>query len=288
MAEDLNWILPKIQYMGKTLTNQAYQAWASQFPRNLQAAAVQIVCKIADHYYISTSKYFEALDELIGESDVALNGYVAFCKWQRIGKSAPRVSHDLQNQAHWRICQEIDLDADEKDWPVLNRTCSWVIVADDFVGSGKTISKLFKVPSVIDRILAKYPWIKIRILLVAGFETGLRQVYKAIKTYEPRVKVIVSHLFKEEDRCFTTGSRVFPDVVQRNKIRQFCSDVATKYYPSLPAKMIFGHCEIGALVVFFCTIAYLFSGITKRSGSHFFRRQGYRRSDQLLRRTSGG
>jgi hypothetical protein len=158
MIQDLKWILPKIQYRGKTLTIQTYETWALQFPANIRTAAVQIVRDIADHYYIGTTKYFEALDDLIVRSGVIRKDAVVFCKWQHLGKSAPRVAHNIHNQGRWKVTGEIDLDGKESDWPKLTEHgCSWVIIADDFVGSGRTISQLVKSPSVIGRILAKYP-----------------------------------------------------------------------------------------------------------------------------------
>ena len=253
MAEDLSWILPKIQYRGQELTIGGFQAWARQFPKSIQTAAVQIVRDIADRYYIGTTQYFEGLDGLIGRSGISRKETVAFCKWQHLGKSASRVAHDLQNQGRWRVTSEIDLDAEENDWPDLGK-CSWVIVTDDFVGSGKTMSKLFKSPSAIGRVLKKYPHVKIRILLVAGFEIGLRQVQLAASPYRDRVKLIVSQIFGDEDRCFVPTSRIFPDPRQSEQLRQFCIDVAEEHYPGLPVGMRLGHSEIGALVVFFDTV----------------------------------
>jgi hypothetical protein len=64
----------------------------------------------------------------------------------------------------------------------------------------------------------------------------------------------VSHLFKDEDRCFVKGSRVFPDAALSDRVRQFCIQTAEKHYPSLPPNMRLGHNQLGALAVFFDTV----------------------------------
>ena len=256
IAEDINWILPRIQYRGRTVSNVAFQAWAKQFPADIRAIPVHIVREIAERYYIGTAQYFESLDDLIAQSGVERRDFVTFCKWQCLGRSASRVAHDLKNQGRWRPLEEIDLDANEADWPDLSAHggCRWAIVADDFVGSGRTISKLFRSPSPIDRVLAKYPQIKIRILLVAGFETGLRKVQSLIGPYRDRVGLVVSRLLRDEDRCFVPGNRIFSDAAQSERVRRFCIEVARTHYPGLPADMRLGHSEIGALAVFFDTV----------------------------------
>ena len=115
--------------------------------------------------------------------------------------------------------------------------------------------RLFKKPgSTIEKLLATYPGVPIRLLIVAGFEFGLRQVQSALIPYRDRVELIASCLFKEEDRCFVQGSRIFSDPVQCDLVRAFCLEVAEQHYPRLPKSMRLGVGEIGALAVFFDTV----------------------------------
>lgn len=168
-----------------------------------------------------------------------------------------RVAHDLKNQGRWRPLPEIDLGQDQADWPDLSSSGGdpWILVADDFVGSGKTLLRLFEAPrSPVERLLAAYHQIPIRLLIVAGFHCGLREVQSALLPYRDRVELIVSCLFKEEDRCFVPGSRIFSDPAQSERVRSFCLEVAKEHYPALPASMRLGHGEIGALAVFFDTV----------------------------------
>lgn len=259
IAEDLHSILPRIEYRGKPLSPQAFESWATQFPDDIQSVPMQLVRLIADHYYIGTNRYFEALERLIQETGVQSNDQVVFCRWQCLGRSAPRVAHDLKNQGHWRAAKELDLDADQEDWPNLaaGKKGLWIILADDFVGSGGTMSRLFHNPtgtSAIDKILRYFPTAKVRILIVAGFEVGLRRIQDSLAAHRERVALSVGYVLKELDQCFTVGNRIFPDSIQCDRFRQFCLGVAETHYPRLPNEMRLGHSAIGALTVFFDTV----------------------------------
>ena len=68
ILEDLRWILPRIQYRGRTITMERFERWTEQFPDEVRPAAIHMIREIADRYHIDNRRYFDALDDLIGRS----------------------------------------------------------------------------------------------------------------------------------------------------------------------------------------------------------------------------
>jgi hypothetical protein len=171
--------------------------------------------------------------------------------------ASPRVAHAIKNQAKWKAVVDVDLSADPSIWPNLSaRGVRHVILADDFVGSGKTLSKLFLAGNgPLSLLLKSNPEVKLYVLVVAGFESGFRNVKFAIPLQLlKRIRMIAGRLFTSRDQCFEDKSRILTSEEKRNALRQFCFDVAATHYPSLHADSRLGFGAIGALVVFADTI----------------------------------
>jgi len=256
MQEDLQAILPRISYRGRQVTLPDFRRWAEQFPLDLQPLATHIVREIAEYYYIGAQKFHDALQTLIERSGIPPGSPVIFCKWQAMGHSAPRVMHALKNQSRWRPSTDIDLTQLEKTWPSLPpQQPHWFILADDVVGSGKTLTSFCSSPgNPLLRLLAKYPKARVRLLVVAGFAEALKRVRSAIGAYRDRIKLIPGYLFCDEDQCFSLTSRIFPDVAHRDLLRKFCLQAAAEHFPSLPHHMRLGFEDTAAITVFFDTV----------------------------------
>ena len=253
MVEDLRWVLARLSYRGVNLTLPQFSRWADQFRRDLRPLAAHLVRQIADSYFIGSTDFYRFLDELIARSGIAAGGQVAFCSWEPLGKSSPRVAHAMKNQARWKVVFDINLAGDPRTWPNLQeRGVRNLILADDFVGSGKTLSRLFlggRGP--LAQLLLANPEVSVHVLIVAGFEGGLRNMKFSIPALLlKQVRMVVARLFTSRDQCFESKSRILTSDEQRKALQQFCLDVAAKYYPGLHPDARLGFNALGALVVF--------------------------------------
>ncbi|HEX3626486.1 MAG TPA: AAA family ATPase [Verrucomicrobiae bacterium] len=235
MIHDVSWILGNLEYRGTMITLDMFQRWLQQFPEQMRGIAVRLVMEIGQKYFINATKYYQALEMLIEDSKIPRGSVVCFCKWQSLGRSSPRTSHDLKNQAKWKIGADIDLEAHDSTWPISEKL-EWLVIADDFVGSGGTVGSLIDPKkSRLSLLLKKYPKSKIVVLIVAGFRNGLRQILNQAQRSEGRVKVISNLIFDEEDRCFTATSRILQNPRDRRLLCQFCVTAARSHYKSLPS-----------------------------------------------------
>jgi hypothetical protein len=256
MQDDLKWILPQLIYRGTPVTPKQFHSWAEQFPLHLSQVPAHLVRQIALNYYLSQRSYFEALQQLIRDSQIGTQDRVVFCKWQRIGTSAPSVAHDLKNLAHWSVVGDMDLGLPEEAWPPELQRTRWFVFADDFVGSGRTLAglvseKLGRLP----RILEKYPAAEARILVVAAFENGIREARKALpKPLAHRVRIIAWKIYEDEDTCFHQRSKILGDTRLRENFQAFCWETAKKHFPGMRPRMRLGFRNTGAIIVFFNTV----------------------------------
>jgi hypothetical protein len=252
MIEDMEWLLSQVPYRGQVITTTELSSWMAQFPMELQPVALHLVRKIATDYYVGIQRYHESLDSLIHRSGIPDNGEVVFCRWQALGKSADRVANILKNQAGWKVHADLDLRQPVNSWPSLSeKEAYWFVLADDFIGSGTTVGSLFGSPeSPIPRLLGRYPRARLILLVVAGFEVGIRRVRAEIARYRNRVEMMLANLWHDEDQCFHPASRVILDANQRGKLRAFCLHAAETLMRRLPPKFRLGYKEIAGVVVF--------------------------------------
>lgn len=257
MTEDISWVLPRLEYRGKRLTTEAFGQWRNQFPPEFRAIASDIVLKIARRYYTGAEKYYRSIQFLIRQSNIPQGATVTFCKWEGLGKSGPRVAHTLKNQAGWKVARfEVDLSMPNYMWPKLTvEEAQWFILADDFVGSGETLARLWRPKTApIRQLLDRYPRSRMRILIVQGFSKGLTEVQKVIGSFRDKVRLVPADVLSEEDRCFHPTSKILPVASQRELFRRFCLDIANKKFLALPSRFHLGYDAMGALAVFYDTV----------------------------------
>ena len=152
---------------------------------------------------------------------------------------------------------ELDLNAYEWAWPSTRSVDSpWFIIADDFVGTGNTISKLMATPDApLNRFIRKMPHAQLRFLIVAGFEDGIRKIRAAASvSFGNNAKVSVARLFNRHDRCFDSSSRILSTPSQQAALRDFCFELGTKKLKRLPTDMYLGFESFASLVVLADTV----------------------------------
>ena len=155
---------------------------------------------------------------------------VAIGEWQPIQKSASYILNPIKSQADWNILKNFKLD-DDTTWDTDFE--GTVVLVDNFVGSGRQMSKLFReagspaggsnAPN-LPTFLAACPKATVKILIVAGFLGGVKKLRSLAKSLG-RVKVYVGHLFDERDRCFSSESKILP-AQQRDAFQGECRRIA--------------------------------------------------------------
>jgi len=252
MNDDLQRLLTRIEYCSATVSFSQYQSWAAQFPDGLRHIPTHIVKNIAQRYYISRQAFQRGIQELIRVAGIPLNARVVFCKWQSLGHSAPVVAHELKNRGQWTVAGEIDLPRDEMPTVFGDGDGIHFVFADDFVGSGRTLSGLYEDKSnVLKKLIASYPSGHVRILIVAGYKEAIEAARPALRNISERISIHVSKLFGNRDRCFTDDSSIFQSQTDRELVEQFCSAVAEKHFPNMAKKHPCGFGNIGSLCVLY-------------------------------------
>ena len=257
MLKDIQTVLGQLRYRQQSLHLTDFERWANQFGKK-KPLALHIIRCIADRYYISGAEYFRGIEHLIANFEIPARSLVTFCKWQREGRSAPRIAHEMKNQAQWRIASDREVDLcrtpplcvglDPKDAHTL-------IIVDDFTGSGQTLVELFDGPQASASILLDtFPRSQLFVGVIAGYRRALQRVITRTSRYSNRVRIVPYKLLDEEDKCFTDCSSIFPDPKERVDFRRFCIEVASRHFTGLEGQHRIGYGGIGSLVVFSDTV----------------------------------
>jgi hypothetical protein len=254
--DDAEHLLGHITYCGKTTSPTRYRSWAAQFPEHLRGTPAKILRHIRNSYYIGATEFHSAIHTLMARTRIPPGANVAFCRWQHLGRSAELIASELKNRGAWKVATEIDLHRPRTGWPPPNKM--WkvpIILADDLAGSGSTLGKLFSPNANSLRDVAQYyPTSPILILLIAAYDDALRDVNQALKALGNATRIDVYRLLTSRDRCFTTDSQIFPNVEERNQMRDYCCSAASKHYPAMPQEHWLGYKGGGSLCVFHNTV----------------------------------
>lgn len=254
MEQDVRPALAQIDYQGASPTEEGFSRWLGQFPRDLQPIAIHLVRQVAERYYVSVRSFNQALEVLIRRSGVPPHSEVTFCKWQPEGKSAPWIAHALKNRASWKVLCDIDLMRPLDEASDLDRDGHYkFVVADDMVGSGRTLGSLCdRGNGPLDCLLRVFPNSSMHVLILAGFDGGLRYALTHLGAHGSRVKSVCAMRYTDEDRCFTPNSRILPEQKHRELLRDFCLSTSRRLLGSRRFRL--GYEELGAITVFYQTV----------------------------------
>jgi len=257
MLSDIGTVLAGLPYRQQHIAPEAFAKWADQFGER-SAIAFHIVRCIAERYYIGGPEYFRAIGEIIRQFEIPAKASVIFCKWQAEGRSAPRVAHEMKNQANWRIHDRCEIDLQRR--PMVSGDVDpaaeqLIVLVDDFAGSGRTLGKLFEgTGAAVPFLLRQLPRARLFVGVIAGYRDAFQRVIKSTEEYGERVKIVPYRVFEEEDKCFSENSRVLADPSEREEFKRFCFEVASRYFGGLGSKHRLGFNGTGSLVVFADTV----------------------------------
>jgi hypothetical protein len=243
-----------LRYKGQVLTVDRVGAWLSQFPVELQPIASRLVGELRRSYFVDEATYFLGIDEMARASGVAARSPVVFGKWQNLGDSGERIARDLKTAGRWTSIGELDLRTPRTRWPTFPAQDFTLVLADDIVGSGGTLSSLIADPSRgLIAALAAYPRCDVVILTLLAYEKGVRAALGSAQWPGPdRVRLLPWRLLRDSDRCFHHESTIVPDASTRAQLAEFFRKVAKAKMRRYRHHL--GYDDTGALVALFDSV----------------------------------
>jgi hypothetical protein len=257
IIDDLEWVIRRIEYRGGRLELRHVKRWLGQMDSKYHSIALRLVWLLAQRYFISADEYYRALGILIENTGIPSNRLVSFCKWQPLGKSSPHLAHDIKNQARWKVGADIDFAFPENSWPKLPVRDPIFVLADDFVGTGLTLSKLGKMGarSPLVRLASQYPDATFVLFLLVAYEESLAEAISAINNLLGRpISPQIYKLLTSADQCFSPTSTMIPSSSDRLILKQLCIWARSKYFRTLPSKHIYGFERTAAFFAFFNSV----------------------------------
>jgi len=257
VLQDLSWLLVRVHYRGSQLEVRHVTKWLEQIPSEYRRIGFQLVRQLAERYFMAPDEYYRGLGILIEQARIPAHRVVSFCKWQPLGKSAPHLNHELKNQARWKLGQDIDFSVAEAAWPRLSVDDPAFVLADDFVGSGGTLSSLTAhgEQSVVARLARSYPKATFAVLLLVAYDEPASRAIKSLRELVGgRISVSVYRVLTSSDQCFTSESTIIRTSVDQTALKRLCISLRSKYFPSLPTKFTYGYEQTGAVFSFFNSV----------------------------------
>ena len=250
---DLEFATRSLVYRGRRVDLPLVEEWLGQFPVRYRPTAMVLLRNIAARYYFDSASYHSLLQDCIRACNLPAYTAVCFCGWQQLGKSGPKVAHQIRNQANWTASEDLDLSR-PSTWAFdSNGAPRHFLLVDDFVGSGMTLSSTCE--WLLPRLLATYPLSEVVVVVVVGFESGLRAVMDKVRQWGDRVRLVPGRVLTDRDRCFTPESTILKTAEVRADMETACRIIAKEHYPGLLRKgRHLGFAKIGSLVVFSDTI----------------------------------
>ena len=243
---DLQYIMKAVSYAGRSFDISLLRKWLLQFPEPARPLLLGVVRHIGTRYYVSEAEYYRLLRRCIGQSQILARSRISFLTFEALGKSNPLVAHQLKTQGGWQPQAEVRLN-DPPSWPTFDRDPEWLILADDFVGTGQKLGELV---TLLPELFAKYPHSKLRVLVVIAFKSGLLKVEEALRPWGEQAALILGDVLDESDTCFGESSRILTSDAERALLKETCRQVAESYFPGLlQDDSYLGYGGLGAITV---------------------------------------
>lgn len=223
IARSMLFYLERLVYRGNPISLGDYLRWVNQFNPRCRSIADRILCAMVDSRYIfDVNTLNHLLNQLVIMSGIPKGiGGVVFCNWQAFMKSSGYITWEIKERGAWgKRPRVIDMETPE-DWKaILAGRPKFAILADDFVGTGGSISVV--IPR-LTALLDSYPSLQIRALFVAGFAEGIQQLKSLEKKYgSERFSVHVGRLFYGTDTCFSPDSQIIENPSERDLLSLEC------------------------------------------------------------------
>jgi hypothetical protein len=249
IASDAAITLGRLRYRGVSVPSADVANWIAQFPTPLRGIASGLVRSLAREYFVNDGAFYKAIQELGERASFSPRRRVAMCRWQSMGKSAPRLANALKNQLGLEVADEINL-ADPGSWPAIQPGTEIVLV-DDIIGSGSTLRRLAVGPnSALTQVAARYPESQVTVVVLIAFEESIRSIQGENGWPASRARIIPWRLMTSQDRLFTDDSRIITGEGSRIRLRSFARHVARKNRYRRPL----GFQEMAGLTVFHDTV----------------------------------
>lgn len=248
MARSMVYYLDHLIYRGRAVTLEQYKNWVGQFAQESRDIADRIIRAMVDNdYFINLTFFHDAVTNLVHASGIPIgsNG-VVFCDWQPFFKSSSYITREIKDGGDWgRYANSIDLKGPPESWAlILGQSERWVVIADDIIGTGTSISAI--IPKIIE-LLTMFPKIRLRALFLTGFADGAQQLKSLEKRFGPeRYSLSISRLLFNKDTCFHPDSLILDSDKDKVLLDMECNRLK-EIGLRLPAR---GYGDLGALIVF--------------------------------------
>jgi hypothetical protein len=131
---------------------------------------------------------------------------------------------------------------------LLKKRADWkgVVIVDDFIGSGRTVSDLLTTEASTLEAISAIAGDKLFLTVVCGLEDGITAVQKTIERNRLNIRYHVLDPIRSSETVFGNSSPVFREESGRARAR----DIAYKYGLDLLPDWPLGYCGCEAVIVF--------------------------------------
>jgi hypothetical protein len=243
-------------YRTQQITPEQVRGWLEQFGESdRQRLALKLLQGV--RFYSSREvreAFVEAHREARRDTKVVLAGPgekkqvksrdFAVCYIESDGKSAQLMAQSYADAN--RISRECVASIERVESVLGKYNVQRLVLVDDFVGTGGTLSKRLAEKGDAIRVAAERTGRGAILAIVAGFETGLAAIQDAIEVTELPLALVPGSVLDETDRAFSDSATVFDDAEERMVARRMVESLGR----SIGSREPLGTGDQEALVVF--------------------------------------
>lgn len=240
LTQELGTVLGGVTYRGEVVSLQRVNDFMAQFPISMRPIIAKVLRAMFSSYYWPENRFHQEIVRLIQDSGIPLNSDVGFARWQDLGDSGEMIAGELKRAARWKNV-EVDLREGAR---MPEELPPFLVIADDIVGSGRTVKRLLSTDGNLTKLAARFPGTRFAFLFLAAWSKGLSLVRDYVRAHGAQMSIHVRQQLLPSDSCLGDESLIVPSEPEQARLKAYCKEFSREHGVSQDFMFGYGKCAL--------------------------------------------